>query len=203
MGQLQWQWPCTWWLYWKVEFGWSSLQSWSWQWWWSRYSIWCFSWTWWCCLPLVKFHIEVLSLTVCTVILQIDLPMRLRVTYNQMLLMWLQTQILQFHLLSFPSSIAQTLEKDQINESKLELKKKLSYYAMRTNYELRVKKSKMGQFDVGCIDSNCMWKLHVMLMSRTKFWPIRVYSHLTHRILTLCTMIINWLVVRWLEKCSD
>ena len=57
-------------------------------------------------------------------------------------------------------------------------------YAMKNNFEFKVKKSCSQRFEVVCIHDNCSWQVRATRIPNVELWAIKVFikthTHSTH-----------------------
>ena len=68
-----------------------------------------------------------------------------------------------------------TINMGQLFENKGDLKIKLHAYAMKNNFEFKVKNSGKDIWCVTCIDENCSWRLRVRKLNKSEMFEIWKY----------------------------
>ena len=63
----------------------------------------------------------------------------------------------------------------QIYANKKELQRTLAMYAMKNNFEFKVKKSCSQRFEVVCIHDNCSWRVRATRIPNVELWAIKVF----------------------------
>ena len=63
--------------------------------------------------------------------------------------------------------------KDQLYKNKEVLKTTLNMYAIKNNFQYRVNKSCMKEFDLLSIDPNCKWLFHASQINKIEIFEIR------------------------------
>ena len=68
-----------------------------------------------------------------------------------------------------------SIKNDQLFENKADLKMKLHVYAMKQNFEFKVKKSGLDVWFITCIENNCTWKLLARRRENFEMFKVRVF----------------------------
>ena len=76
-----------------------------------------------------------------------------------------------------------TIKIGQLFENKGDLKLKLHMYAMKNNFEFKVKKSGNKIWYISCIDYNCPWRLQTTNFDKFEMFEVRSYvSEHSHKL---------------------
>ena len=67
------------------------------------------------------------------------------------------------------------IETGQIYANKKELQRMLAMYAMKKNFEFRVKKFCSQRFEFICIHDNCSWQVRATRIPNIELWAIKVF----------------------------
>lgn len=71
--------------------------------------------------------------------------------------------------------LSDAIEVGQIYANKKELQRKLAIYAMKENFEFKVKKSCSQRFEAKCVFDNCTWRIRATRIEGLELWAIKVF----------------------------
>lgn len=84
-----------------------------------------------------------------------------------------QMDLIEYNLTESSGVSQGTVKLGQMFENKLDLKTKLHLYAMKNNFEFKVKKSGTKEWYISCIDDKCSWRLRARKLEKSEMFEIR------------------------------